>query len=74
MDNERTSKCRADSLRRIRGVGDGPTALQVHKGFTGAIHVTAGKDDQRAFPCNYGVDDLTFALWDRRFDASAQSG
>lgn len=44
------------------------------KGFTGAFHVTAGKDDHRAFPFNYGVDDLTLALQDRRFDASVQSG
>lgn len=50
----------------------GRTAQQVYKGLAGVIHVTDGKDDQRGLPSNYGFDDLTLVLQDRRFDASGQ--
>lgn len=48
------------------------TAEQVYFGMAGVIHVTDGEDDARGLPSNYGIDDLTLVLQDRRFDASGQ--
>jgi blue copper oxidase len=44
------------------------TAAQVYFGLAGAIHITDGDDDARGLPSEYGVDDLTLVLQDRRFD------
>lgn len=46
------------------------TAEQVYFGLAGVIHVTDGRDDQRGLPSEYGVDDLTLVLQDRRFDSA----
>ena len=43
------------------------TAEQVYFGRAGVIHVTDGQDDARGLPSDYGVDDLTLVLQDRRF-------
>ncbi len=48
------------------------TAEQVYFGLAGVIHVTDGRDEQRGLPSEYGVDDLTLVLQDRRFDASGR--
>ncbi len=48
------------------------TAAQVYSGMAGVIHVTDGRDDQRGLPVDYGVDDLTVVLQDRRFDAAGR--
>ncbi len=48
------------------------TAAQVYSGMAGVIHVTDGRDDQRGLPVDYGVDDLTLVLQDRRFDAAGR--
>lgn len=48
------------------------TAEQVYFGLAGVIHVTNGRDDQRGLPTDYGVDDLTLVLQDRRFDAAGR--
>ena len=48
------------------------TAEQVYLGLAGVIHVTDGQDDARGLPSEYGVDDLTLVLQDRRFDASGR--
>lgn len=50
----------------------GETANQVYSGLAGAIHLTDGRDDQRGIPSEYGVDDLTLVLQDRRFDGSGR--
>jgi len=48
------------------------TAEQVYFGLAGVIHVTDGQDDARGLPSDYGIDDLTMVLQDRRFDASGR--
>jgi blue copper oxidase len=48
------------------------TAAQVYSGLAGVIHVADGRDDQRGLPAEYGVDDLTLVLQDRRFDAAGR--
>ncbi|MGV8856279.1 MAG: multicopper oxidase domain-containing protein [Devosia sp.] len=48
------------------------TAAQVYSGLAGVTHVTDGRDDQRGLPAEYGVDDLTLVLQDRRFDAAGR--
>lgn len=48
------------------------TAEQVYFGLAGVIHVTDGRDEQRGLPSEYGIDDLTLVLQDRRFDASGR--
>lgn len=50
----------------------GRTAEQVNSGLAGVIHLTDGRDDQRGLPAEYGVDDLTIVLQDRRFDRSGR--
>lgn len=50
----------------------GATAQQVYSGLAGVIHLTDGRDDQRGLPSEYGVDDLTLVLQDRRFDGSGR--
>lgn len=46
------------------------TAAQVYSGLAGVIHVSDGRDDERGLPANYGVDDLTLVLQDRRITGS----
>lgn len=48
------------------------TAEQVYFGLAGVIHLTDGQDDARGLPSEYGIDDLTLVLQDRRFDASGR--
>ncbi|WP_026380882.1 multicopper oxidase domain-containing protein [Afifella pfennigii] len=48
------------------------TALQVHWGLAGVIHVSDGRDDARGLPSRYGIDDLTLVLQDRSLDASGR--
>ncbi len=48
------------------------TAQQIYFGLAGVIHVTDGQDDARGLPSEYGVDDLTLVLQDRRFDTSGR--
>lgn len=50
----------------------GRTAEQVYSGLAGVIHVTDGRDAERGLPVDYGVDDLTLVLQDRRFDSSGR--
>lgn len=50
----------------------GRTARDVYAGLVGAIHVVDGKDAERALPTDYGVDDLTLILQDRRFSDSGE--
>jgi len=50
----------------------GRTAEQVYSGLAGVIHVTDGRDAERGLPVDYGVDDLTLVLQDRRFDQSGR--
>lgn len=50
----------------------GRTAEQVYSGLAGVIHVTDGRDAERGLPVDYGVDDLTIVLQDRRFDQSGR--
>lgn len=50
----------------------GRTAEQVYRGLAGVIHVTDGRDVDRGLPVDYGVDDLTLVLQDRRFDRSGR--
>lgn len=50
----------------------GATAQQVYSGLAGVIQLTDGRDDQRGLPSDYGVDDLTLVLQDRRFDGSGR--
>ncbi|OOY05389.1 MULTISPECIES: multicopper oxidase family protein [unclassified Thioclava] len=44
------------------------TGKQVQKGLAGVLHVTDGQDDAKGLPSEYGIDDLTLVLQDRRFD------
>lgn len=46
----------------------GRTARDVYAGLAGVIHVSDGLDNDRGLPSEYGVDDLTLVLQDRRFD------
>ncbi len=46
----------------------GKTAPQVYKGLAGVMHLSDGLDKDRGLPGEYGVDDLTLVLQDRRFD------
>lgn len=48
------------------------TAPQVYSGLAGVIHLTDGRDGERGLPTDYGVDDLTLVLQDRRFDRSGR--
>lgn len=48
------------------------TAADVYAGLAGAIQVSDGKDDERGLPSQYGVDDLTLVLQDRRFDGNGR--
>lgn len=41
-------------------------------GLAGVIQVTDGQDDARGLPSDYGVDDLTLVLQDRRFDGAGR--
>ena len=50
----------------------GRTAEQVYSGLAGVIHVTDGRDADRGLPVDYGVDDLTLVLQDRRFDRAGR--
>lgn len=50
----------------------GQTGRQVYKGLAGVIHLSDGQDDARGLPSQYGVDDLTLVLQDRRFDSAGQ--
>lgn len=50
----------------------GRTAEQVYNGLAGVIHVTDGRDAERGLPVEYGVDDLTLVLQDRRIDAAGR--
>ena len=50
----------------------GRTAAQVYAGLAGIIHVSDGRDDDRRLPSDYGNDDLTLVLQDRRFDAAGR--
>lgn len=50
----------------------GRTAEDVYAGLAGVIHVTDGRDDDRAIPSNYGVDDLTLVIQDRRFQSNGR--
>ncbi len=47
----------------------GKTAPQVYKGLAGVMQLTDGLDKDRGLPTEYGVDDLTLVLQDRRFDS-----
>lgn len=44
------------------------TADHVQKGLVGVIQLTDGRDDERGLPAEYGIDDLTLVIQDRRFD------
>ncbi|MDZ7711370.1 MAG: multicopper oxidase domain-containing protein [Roseovarius sp.] len=46
----------------------GETARHVQKGLAGVLHVVDGQDSDRGLPGDYGIDDLTLVLQDRRFD------
>ncbi|WP_375255415.1 multicopper oxidase domain-containing protein [Yoonia sp.] len=46
----------------------GATAEQVMFGLAGVLHVTDGADDDRGLPSDYGIDDLTLVLQDRKFN------
>lgn len=50
----------------------GHTARHVYAGLAGMIQITDGLDDQRGLPSEYGIDDLTLILQDRRFDAEGR--
>ncbi len=50
----------------------GRTAPQVYSGLAGLIQLTDDRDDQRGLPSDYGTDDLTLILQDRRFDAAGR--
>lgn len=45
----------------------GATARQVQLGLAGVLQIDDGQDDARGLPSEYGVDDLTLVLQDRRF-------
>lgn len=44
------------------------TADHVQKGLAGVIQLSDGRDDERGLPTEYGIDDLTLVIQDRRFD------
>lgn len=44
------------------------TGHDVHKGLAGILQISDGRDDERGLPNDYGVDDLTLVLQDRRMD------
>jgi|TARA_R100001369_G_scaffold27895_2_gene50109 FtsP/CotA-like multicopper oxidase with cupredoxin domain len=44
------------------------TANHVQKGLAGVMQLTDGRDDERGLPSEYGTDDLTLVIQDRRFD------
>lgn len=44
------------------------TANHVQKGLAGVIQLSDGRDDERGLPTEYGIDDLTLVIQDRRFD------
>ena len=48
------------------------TAAQVQQGLAGVLHLDDGLDNERGLPVQYGVDDLTLVLQDRRFDQSGR--
>lgn len=48
------------------------TADHVQKGLAGVIQLTDGRDDERGLPTQYGTDDLTLVIQDRRFDGRRQ--
>ena len=50
----------------------GATARQVQLGLAGVLQVDDGQDDARGLPSDYGVDDLTLVLQDRRFTRRGQ--
>ncbi|AKI01111.1 cell division protein SufI [Hoeflea sp. IMCC20628] len=50
----------------------GRTAQQVYSGLAGVIQVTDGRDAERGLPVDYGVDDLTLVLQDRRVDGDGR--
>lgn len=50
----------------------GRTATDVYAGLAGIIHVVDGRDNDRAIPNDYGVDDLTIVIQDRRFTNNGQ--
>lgn len=49
------------------------TAPQVYSGLAGVIQLSDGLDDERGLPSDYGVDDLTLVLQDRRFDRAGRA-
>tara|TARA_R110002049_G_scaffold29028_6_gene98846 strand:- start:46 stop:1524 length:1479 start_codon:yes stop_codon:yes gene_type:complete len=49
------------------------TADHVQKGLAGVIQLTDGRDDERGLPSDYGTDDLTLVIQDRRFDRSGRA-
>lgn len=50
----------------------GATARQVQMGLAGVLQIDDGQDDARGVPSEYGVDDLTLVLQDRRFTRRGQ--
>jgi len=44
------------------------TADHVQKGLAGVMQLTDGRDNARGLPSDYGTDDLTLVIQDRRFD------
>ncbi len=50
----------------------GQTAPQVHKGLAGVMQISDGRDGERGLPSDYGIDDLTIVLQDRRFDRAGR--
>ena len=48
------------------------TADHVQMGLAGVIQLTDGRDDERGLPAEYGTDDLTLVIQDRRFDGRGQ--
>ncbi len=50
----------------------GKTAPQVYRGLAGVMQLTDGRDKERGLPSQYGVDDLTLVLQDRRFDRAGR--
>jgi FtsP/CotA-like multicopper oxidase with cupredoxin domain len=44
------------------------TGNHVQKGLAGVMQLTDGRDDERGLPSDYGTDDLTLVIQDRRFD------
>ena len=45
----------------------GRTAQQVYAGLAGGLIIADGRDDERAIPSRYGLDDLFLVLQDRQF-------